>query len=72
MTVVQLRALPLEDHNCILSKYLVIINFEKDSAGVEGKAADQKILEHRRSLCNNSTCISLITLYCLFSSVATD
>ncbi len=51
MTVVHLRALPLEDHNCIISKYLVIINFERDSAGVEGKATDPSILDHSRSLC---------------------
>ena len=51
MTALQIRATPLEDEHNMASKYLVILHFEKDDAGNEGKETDAFVLEHIRSLC---------------------
>jgi len=71
MAAVQIRATPLEDQSCLVSKYLVILNFERDSAGNEGKATDTWLLEHIRSLCVCVWCTRK-SVVCVFLSIASD
>jgi len=49
-----ISALPLEDHDNVCSRFLITVQFEKDSAGNEGLEAGSEVVGWMRYFCSRS------------------